>query len=329
MNAHVTIAGPGGTFGPAAPALAAETEGDGAAMALALFPESDMRHHFRGPALFAVAAITSLVVSGCGSTAPRTSATGTPVTGTPVTGTPVTGTPATGTSAPGPAGSAGSAPATTQAPATPGTPARTTGLPAGYLPLYPFASLADVRGWQASYQSGGHQPWHLSPDITATAFSAFLGYTGITQVAHRTVSGGEARVAVGIKLPNGTTSTAAVVHLLRFGSGQDAPWEVVGTNDTTFSLDRPAYGSTVSSPVTAGGTITGTDENIRVTVHALPVQGPVGTYCCRAAGGTSSPWSASVTFHATPGVVITIAAATGGHVAAVERFAVTGARARQ
>jgi len=34
-----------------------------------------------------------------------------------------------------------------------------------------------------------------------------------------------------------------------------------------------------------------------------------------------------VTFHATPGQVITIAAATGGHLAAVEQFAVTGARA--
>jgi hypothetical protein len=35
-----------------------------------------------------------------------------------------------------------------------------------------------------------------------------------------------------------------------------------------------------------------------------------------------------VTFHVTPGAVITIAASTGGHVAAVERFAVTGAYAR-
>ena len=31
---------------------------------------------------------------------------------------------------------------------------------------------------------------------------------------------------------------------------------VVGTDDRTFTLDRPAYGSTMSSPVTAGGTIT-------------------------------------------------------------------------
>ena len=33
-----------------------------------------------------------------------------------------------------------------------------------------------------------------------------------------------------------------------------------------------------------------------------------------------------MTFLATPGQVITITAATGGHVAAVERYAVTGAR---
>ena len=272
-----------------------------------------MTHHFRNAALFAAAAITSLVVAGCGSTA---------------TPTPAASAPATGTSGTRSPASPGSAPATTQPPATPATPARTAGLPAGYLPLYPFASLADVRGWQASYQSGGHQPWHLSPVITATAFAAFLGYTDVTQVAHHTVSSGDAHVAVGIKLPNGTVSTAAVIHLLRFGSGQDAPWEVVGTDDTTFTLDRPAYGSTVSSPVTASGKITGVDESIRVTVRSLSAQGPAGTYCCRAAGGTSSPWSARVTFHVTPGAVITIAASTGGHVAAVERFAVTGAHAR-
>ena len=265
-------------------------------------------------ALFTMAAIASLILVGCGSTA--------------------TPTPATGASTASSPASPGSAPATTQAPATPatpatpGAPARTTGLPAGYLPLFPFASLADVRGWQASYQSGGHQPWHLSPVITATAFADFLGYTDVPQVDHSAVSNGDAHVAVGIKLPNGTISTAAIIHLLRFGSGQDAPWEVVGTDDTTFTLDRPAYGSTVSSPLTAGGKITGVDENIRVTVRCLAAQGPAGTYCCQAAGGTSSPWSARVTFHVTPSTVITIAAATGGHVAAVERFAVTGARAR-
>lgn len=265
-----------------------------------------MTRHFRNASLFPMAAITVLVLGGCGSTANRT--------------------PATGTGSAGPSGSPGSVPATTQAPATPGTPAQETGLPSGYLPLFPFASLAAVHAWQASYESGGHQPWHLSPYSTATAFAAFLGYTDVTQVAHSTVSGADAHVAVGIKLPNGNIGTSAIVHLLRFGSGKDAPWEVVGTDDTTFTLDRPGYGSTVAAPsVTVGGKMTGVDESIRVTVHTLSEQGPVGSYCCEPAGGTGSPWTAKVTFHATPGQVITIAAATGGHVASVERFAVTGA----
>jgi hypothetical protein len=69
---------------------------------------------------------------------------------------------------------------------------------------------------------------------------------------------------------------------------------VVGTSNTTFALDHPGYGSAVRSAVTVGG--------------------------------TRSPWSVRVGFRAAPGQVITIAAATGGHVAAVERFAVTGAR---
>ena len=200
-----------------------------------------MIHHFRITALLAAAALTSLVIVGCGSTG---------------TSTPAASAPVTGTSVPGSAGSSGSAPAatrapttpaTTQAPATPGTPVHTTGLPAGYLPLFPFASIAGVRAWQASYASGGHQPWHRSPDITATAFAAFLGYTGITEIAGSAVSRGDAHVAVGIKLPNGTISTAAVIHLVLFGSGRYAPWEVVGTDDTTFTLDRPGYGSAVRS----------------------------------------------------------------------------------
>ena len=264
-----------------------------------------MTDHFRNTVLLTVAAIASLVISGCGSAAAPE--------------------PTTGTSAAASAGASGSA-ETTQPPSTPGTPAQSTGLPAGYLPLFPFASLADVRAWQASYESGGHQPWHRSPDITATAFAAFLGYPDVTEVAGSSVSRGDAHVTIGIKLPNGAISTAAAIHLVLFGSGRYPPWEVVGTSDTTFTLDRPGYGSAVRSAVMAGGMITGVDESIKVTVHTLSAQGPVGAYCCRAAGGTRSPWSAGVTFRAVPGQVITIAAATGGHVAAVERFAVTGVR---
>ena len=228
-----------------------------------------------------------------------------------------------------------SAPATasatpsTPAPATPGQPASPApaGLPAGYQPLYPFSSLAGAQAWESSYREGGHQPWHRSAELTATAFAAWLGFTGIDQVAHQTISGGDAHVAVGYTQPGGKTATAAVVHLVKFGTGQYAPWEVVGTDDTTFTLDVPAYASTVSSPLKVGGTITGVDENIRVQVRTLTTEAAAGVYCCKPAGGTNTPWSATVAFHAASGQVLTIAAATGGHVAAVERFAVTGIRA--
>ena len=75
-----------------------------------------------------------------------------------------------------------------------------------------------------------------------------------------------------------------------------------------------------------GGKITGVDESLRAEVHRLGAGGPVGSFCCQPAGGQASPWTFSVPFHGTPGQVITIVVHTGGHVAAVERFAVTGAR---
>ena len=226
------------------------------------------------------------------------------------------------TSAPAPP--ATSAPASSAAPA-PGTPAPA---PFAYQPLFPFASLAQVRAWQASFESGGHQPWHLSAEQTALAFTAFLGFTEVNKVAGRTGSNTDSHVAVGITLPNGKVSTAAIVHLVRYGTGADAPWEVVGTDDTTLTLDKPAYGATVTSPVTIGGRITGVDESLRAAVHMLGPVSTVGSYCCRPAGGQRSPWSFPVSFHAPAGTVLTIVVSTGGHVASVERFAVTGVRVR-
>ena len=215
-----------------------------------------------------------------------------------------------------------SAPTTTSAPSPVPTPA-----PSGYQPLFPFGNLADAKAWQASYASGGHQPWHLDADQTALAFTqGYLGFSQIKKVAAHTISGGDARVTVGLTLPNGQMNSAATIHLVKFGSGKYAPWEVVGTDDTTLTLDSPAYGGTAASPVRIGGTITGVDENLRAEVRQLGSSGPVGSYCCQPAGGQATPWSLTVPFHAASGQVITIVVHTGGHVAAVERFAVTGAR---
>ena len=99
-----------------------------------------------------------------------------------------------------------------------------------------------------------------------------------------------------------------------------AGWEVVGSDDTTFSIEQPAYRSAVSSPMTVGGHITGVDENITVAVHTLA--GTVDRVAAVPAGGTNSPWSVTVPF--TGHGVLTVVAATGGHLIQHERFTIQG-----
>ncbi|MFC4857689.1 hypothetical protein [Actinophytocola glycyrrhizae] len=214
--------------------------------------------------------------------------------------------------------------ATTTTPTTP-----TTSAPAPrdfpYQPLWPFADADAAAAWQESYRSGGHQPWHLDAEATTIAFTTdHLGFTEIDQVLASDVRDDEAWVTVGYAVEQSKPGTAAVVHLARIGAGQNAPWEVVGTRDTTLTLTQPRYGTTVSSPVTVGGQVTGVDESIRVQV--IGPSGGLGDSCCLAAGGEDTPWSTTVTYQGATGDALTIVASTGGHVTEVERFAITGVR---
>jgi len=198
------------------------------------------------------------------------------------------------------------------------------------LPLYPFSTASQVDSWVAS-QGTSSASWHLSATATALKFAAWLGFAEISQTfpSLSVLSASSAHVAVGFYVPGTTTMVrSAVVHLVRWGTGSRAPWEVVGTDDTTFSLSTPAYGSTTASPVAVGGRISGVDENIKVRVRSLSSSADIGLSCCSAAGGVASPWSRSVSFTASSGTVLTVIAETGGHVATVERFTVTGLRAR-
>jgi hypothetical protein len=235
------------------------------------------------------------------------------------------------TTAPAPLPSAVSPPAKPAPPPAKVTPPRRAPaqpprLYGNYLPLWPFATGQQVQAWQRSYLAGGHQAWHLSAGQTALGFTqGYLGYTKVNRVVYSRVSGVHARVAVGYSIPEGRrVSTAAVIHLVRFGSGRVAPWEVVGTDDTTLSLTIPAYGARVSSPVKVGGRLSGVDEYIRVQVRQLSSASPIGGAPGLMAGGMNQPWSVTATFRGGSGRVLTIAAATGGHLAAVERFAITG-----
>lgn len=193
-----------------------------------------------------------------------------------------------------------------------------------YQALWPFGSEQDAAVWQHAYRTGGSQPWHLDAAKTALSFTTgFLGFDEVNKVVRRTVRGDDATIAVGYSTGTTTLSVAAVVHLRRIGQGGDAPWEVVGTRDTSLTLDRPRYGATVSSPVIVGGRITGVDEAIRVEVRQPSANGVLGSYCCLPVGGQGSRWSASVFFRDPTDDVLVIVASTGGHYQAVEQFAVT------
>ncbi|MCW2886525.1 MAG: hypothetical protein QOE54_373 [Streptosporangiaceae bacterium] len=195
----------------------------------------------------------------------------------------------------------------------------------GYQPLWPFADEAEALAWQEGYQSGGHAPWHLDADQTALAFVRFLGFGGIDRVTSRRVTAEDAHIGVGYRsTETGESGTAAVLHLIKIGPAKDAPWEVVGTDDTDLSLTTPAYGATASSPLPVGGRITGVDESIRVAIRQRSAEGVLGRFCCVAAGGTGGAWSARVPFQGATDPVLIVVASTGGHLADVERFAVTG-----
>ncbi|WP_322779250.1 hypothetical protein [Frankia sp. Cas4] len=213
-------------------------------------------------------------------------------------------------------------------PTTPGADVGAQAFP--YQPLWPFASAAQAQAWQASERSGGHQPWHLDPAGTALSFTRyFLGFAGVDRVLASTITGDDARVQVGYATEGGRTGVAAVIHLVRFGSGTDAPWEVVGTDDSTISLTQPAYGSTVTVPLTVGGRISGVDESIHVWVRSTSgtdVGQVVGEFCCQPAGGDNSVWTTTVSTTAPPGQSLVVVASTGGHLYDVERFTVTGVR---
>jgi hypothetical protein len=193
-------------------------------------------------------------------------------------------------------------------------------------PLYPFRNFAEVEEWQAAYAEGGHQPWHLSAETTALSFTGYLGFTDVDQVVSSDIGATDAHVTVGYALPEGGLAPAAEIHLVRFGSGDDAPWEVVGTRDDRLTLDTPDYDSTVASPFTVGGFVTGVDESLRVQVRQLSSQGPIGETCCIPAGGERTAWETSVSFSGAVDPVLTVVVSTGGHVQDVEAFAITAVR---
>jgi hypothetical protein len=285
------------------------------------------RRALAAAAAIAVVAVAAATIPRLGGDPTDVDTVGQPDGDTAATTAPVP--PAETTIAP-PATTGTTAPSSTTAPPDAGTDEPETDiLGDGYQPLWPFATRATAQQWQEAYRTGGQQPWHLDAEETALSFaSGFLGFTEIDTVTSTDVGATDAEVGVGYVDPDsGETATAAVVHLMRYGSGDDAPWEVVGTRDTSLLLETPDYGTTASSPMQVGGYITGIDESLQVQVLQASSSEPLGRSTQPVpAGGENAPWQVGVQFRAPTDPAVTVVVWTGGHVQDVERFAITGLR---
>jgi hypothetical protein len=208
-----------------------------------------------------------------------------------------------------------------------------------YLPLWPFPDQASADRWlseqsptgdsaddstgDSAGDSTGDSTWHSDAAATAGKFTReFLGFTDLDRVTMVKADAREAWVAVGQSDPNGQPLTAARLHLVRMGPADNAPWEVVGTEDTDLTLDTPAYGSPVRPVIEVGGTISGVDESLEI--QARQSSGVLGEFCCVPAGGQGSRWSATVPVSGAQPGAVTVVVSTGGHLFPIERFAITG-----
>jgi hypothetical protein len=132
----------------------------------------------------------------------------------------------------------------TTAVTTTANPATSTTSPFGtafaYQPLWPFRSLDEVAAWQQAYRSGGHQPWHLDAGESALSLAqGFLGFGEVDRTTSTTMDADGAHVGVGFETEGGRTGTAAVLHLLRFGSGADARGRWWAATTPTSASPRP------------------------------------------------------------------------------------------
>jgi hypothetical protein len=195
-----------------------------------------------------------------------------------------------------------------------------------YQPLWPFPDQAAADTWLAEGRPIGDALWHADPAATALKFTReFLGFTDLDRTTAVNVQPREAWVGVGQADPRGEPMTVATLHLARLGPAADAPWVVVGSEDTELTLDTPAYGSPVTPVLAVGGIISGVDESLHIQARQLP--GLIGEFCCVPAGGQRSPWSAAVPISGAGPGAVTVVVSTGGHYANIERFAITGLRA--
>lgn len=172
-----------------------------------------------------------------------------------------------------------SAPATTASTAAPATESPTTLAPAPVdtsTAVFPYAS-GDVR--------------YDDPVEAARGFAVdFLGFTDpmVGELMQGDARSGEVEVR---PAADGPVTTVLVRRL-----GPDDTWWVLGSATADITVDAPATGDAITSPVTLIGSALAFEGNIEVEVRQDGVRQPIGTGFVTGGGDVMRPFSGQVEF---------------------------------
>jgi hypothetical protein len=190
-------------------------------------------------------------------------------------------------------------------------------------PVWPYTSASDAASWRSSDNS----PWHLDPVGTAELFLKMHGYPiGNVVVVKNTATGQRSGdVTLGRTPPNGPTVAFATFQLARWGSGNDAPWEITGVTSAGATLDAPSYDATVSSPVTVRYTLDGgVEDNVTVSVYDNTAR--VGSTATVTGGGQHTTSLSLAAPAGSTGYVLVADSQNGSGVSVLQRLLVVPVR---
>ena len=181
----------------------------------------------------------------------------------------------------------------------------------GNIAIWPFTDAKSADTWQSAYDAQGSQPWAADAQQVAKLWVASLGITDVDQVLETSKAADDstAVVTLGRTMTQEQQTTVSVtdVQLVHYGEA----WVVTGAADAQglLSVDAPAAGDTVSSPVTVTGpTWGGSEESVNFDLRQLDADGtPVLGTGNAFFGNGPATWSTTINYSldsAAPGVLV-------------------------
>jgi hypothetical protein len=170
--------------------------------------------------------------------------------------------------------------------------------------IWPFTSKAQADDWKADH---GTRPWANDKQQLVQHF--VTDYLGLKDVYAGEPCGTCTKVPLmDTPTPGASTADVGLVELTadQTGGGFNGPFSVLGVTSPTLKVTAPT--APITSPTTVGGTITGVDESIRLSL--VTAEGKT-IATGQTMAGSGAPWSASLTWTDTSWTRGALVATTG------------------